>query len=317
MKKAIYLLLLMTVFLTACGSNEELKTVKAENSIKNSEQNISEGVSDGYQQDIQGQGEELGMEDTMGKYKIKEILCERDGMSIYGQTYIPSNGDRKYPTVIIGHGFTGTYRDNANYAAYLAENGYAAYVFDFCGGSNYTKSDGDTREMSVITEVEDMKTVVDNFKALDFVDSEHIFLMGESQGGFVAALTAAQRPDEISGLIMLYPAFVIPDNAKKSYASISDIPNDINFWGGHVSAKYYSDIWDLDVYKEIGKYNGNVLIFHGTQDNLVDFSYSQRAKETYRSAELIVYKGAGHGFNGSDAQDASDKMVQLVTENSR
>lgn len=311
MKKVIILFLLMTVFLTACGSKDELKTEK----VENSEKNTSEKVSDGYQQDIQR--EELGMEDTMGKYQIKEILCEREGMSIYGQSYIPGDGNGKYPTVIMGHGFTGTYRDNANYAAYLAENGYAAYVFDFCGGSNNTKSDGDTKGMSVLTEVEDMKTVVDHFKTLDFVDSEHIFLMGESQGGFVAALTAAQRPDEINGLIMLYPAFVIPDNAKKSYASVSAIPDDINLWGVHVGAKYYSDMWDFNVYDEIRKYNGDVLIFHGTQDNLVDLSYSQRAKETYKSAELVIYKGAGHGFNNSDAKDASDKIVEFVNKNSR
>lgn len=311
MKKAIILFLFMTVFLTECGSNYELKTAK----VENSEQNTSEEVSDGYQQDIQK--EELGMEDTIRKYQIKEILCERDGMSIYGQAYIPGDGNGKYPTVIMGHGFTGTYRDNVNYAAHLAENGYAAYVFDFCGGSNYTQSGGDTRGMSVITEVEDMKAVVDHFKTLDFVDLERIFLMGESQGGFVAALTAAQRPNGINGLIMLYPAFVIPDNAKKSYTSVSAIPDDINLWGVHVSAKYYSDIWDLDVYNEIGKYTGNVLIFHGTQDNLVDLSYSQRAKETYKSAELVVYKGAGHGFNGSYVQEASDKMVEFVTKNSR
>lgn len=55
--------------------------------------------------------------------------------------------------------------------------------------------------------------------------------MGESQGDFVAALTAAERHNEISGLIMLHPAFATPDNAKSTYASVSDIPDDNNMWG--------------------------------------------------------------------------------------
>jgi uncharacterized protein len=315
MKKLIIVFLFMITFLTACGYKYELKTAEVKNTMKNGETINGQEVFDEYQQDIQV--EESEMEDTMGKYQIKEILWERDGMSIYGQAFIPANEKGKYPTVIIGHGFTGTYRDNTNYAEFLAENGYAAYVFDFCGGSNYTKSDGNTRDMSVITEVEDMKAVLEHFKTLDFVDSEHIFLMGESQGGFVAALTAAERPKEISGLIMLYPAFIIPDNAKASYGSVSAIPDDTNLWGVHVSAKYYSDLWDLNVYDKIGKYTGDVLIFHGTQDHLVDISYSKRAAETYESAELVVYDGAGHGFNGSYSQDARDKMVEFVTKNSR
>lgn len=291
MKKIIIFILTITVFMTACGFNNET------------------------QQDIQIEETETG--NTTGKYQIKEISTERNGQSIYGKAYIPGDGKGRYPTVIIGHGFNGTYRDNENYAAILAENGYAAYVFDFIGGSDYTKSDGDTRDMSVITEVEDMNAVIDKFRTIDFVDSEHIFLMGESQGGFVAALTAAERPSEISGLIMLYPAFVIPDIAKEFYASVSAIPNDINLWGVHVSSKYYSDLWGLDVYDEIRKYKGDVLIFHGTQDDIVDLSYSQRAEETYESAELVVYDGAGHGFTGSIANKVSSKVLELVNKNIR
>lgn len=299
MKKICVLLLGLSVFLAACNANEQSTTVKAETT---NEQLITV---------------EAETVETMGEYQTREILSKRDELSIYGQAYIPGEGKGKYPTIIIGHGFTGTYRDNAHYAEYLAANGIVAYVFDFVGGSNSTQSDGDTRDMSVLTEVEDMKAVLEHFKTLDFVDPEHIFLMGESQGGFVAALTAAQKKDEIKGLIMLYPAFIIPDDAKATYASPSNIPNDISLWGVHVSAKYYTDLWDMDVYKEIGLFTGDVLIFHGTQDNLVNLSYSERAVEVYQRAELVVYEGAGHGFYGSPAQQASEKMVEFINKNTR
>lgn len=60
-----------------------------------------------------------------------------------------------------------------------------------------------------MTEVADLNAVVDMIKTLDFVDTDNIFLLGRSQGGFVSALTAAQREDDIQGMVLFYPAFVI------------------------------------------------------------------------------------------------------------
>lgn len=76
-----------------------------------------------------------------------------------------------------------------HYAAFLAEMGYAAYCFDFNGGSVMkSKSDGQTTEMSVLTEVNDLETVIDYVSTMPYVNKDKIFLMGCSQGGFVSAL---------------------------------------------------------------------------------------------------------------------------------
>ena len=57
--------------------------------------------------------------------------------------------------------------------------------------------------MSVSTEISDLEVVIDYIK--NNVFPEKLFLYGESQGGFVSALTGAKRKD-ISGLVLLYPA---------------------------------------------------------------------------------------------------------------
>ena len=45
---------------------------------------------------------------------------------------------------------------------FLAEMGYVAFTFDFCGGSAMCgKSDGKTTEMSVLTETKDLKAVIE------------------------------------------------------------------------------------------------------------------------------------------------------------
>jgi len=75
---------------------------------------------------------------------------------------------------------------------------------------------GGWMDMSVATEVQDLHGVIDEVKKLDIVDEENICLMGQSQGGVVCAVTAAERAakaddeDEdcdIAGMVLIYPAF--------------------------------------------------------------------------------------------------------------
>lgn len=76
--------------------------------------------------------------------------CKRDGLTIRGTIYRPK-GDH-LPIAIVCHGFMAWQDSVKHYAAFLAEMGYVAFTFDFCGGSAMCgKSDGKTTEMSVLT----------------------------------------------------------------------------------------------------------------------------------------------------------------------
>lgn len=118
--------------------------------------------------------------------------CKRDGLTIRGTIYRPK-GDH-LPIAIVCHGFMAWQDSVKHYAAFLAEMGYAALTFDFCGGSAMCgKSDGKTTEMSVLTETKDLEAVIEYVRNLSYTDSEKILLMGCSQGGFVSALVAAKK----------------------------------------------------------------------------------------------------------------------------
>ena len=65
--------------------------------------------------------------------------------------------------------------------------------------------------MSVETEQNDLRNVIDMISGLDNADDSKLYLYGESQGGFVAALTGAEIPDRIAGMCLVYPAFCIVD----------------------------------------------------------------------------------------------------------
>ena len=91
-------------------------------------------------------------------FKKNRFTCVRDGLTIRGYEFLPE-GER-LPVVILSHGFMANHRDTDVWAAKFAQMGYAAYTFDFNGGGLLSKSDGKTTDMSVLTEVEDLKAVV-------------------------------------------------------------------------------------------------------------------------------------------------------------
>ena len=84
----------------------------------------------------------------------EELTCERNGLNIYGVMYRPDTQGR-LPAVVLSHSSSLTHAAMAGYAEKLAAEGYAAYCFDFCGGSSESLSDGSEEDMTVFTEVDD------------------------------------------------------------------------------------------------------------------------------------------------------------------
>ena len=141
------------------------------------------------------------------------LYLEADGERIEGILYLPEDGLQTHPTVILCHGFGGNYHFlTGRIAQELARNGYAAYAFNF--------RNPDTRSMlntSPLTEANTLNIVIDQIRQQPFVDPSRLFLLGESQGGFVSAYVAARRAavqDDICALILYYPAFVLQDDAR-------------------------------------------------------------------------------------------------------
>ena len=225
-----------------------------------------------------------------GGYTRSELIIEKDEKQIYGQLFRPGRGKAEYPLVILGHGYGGSYSDNLDYGQYLASNGIACYVFDFCGGSEDSRSSGSMENMSIWTEIEDMNDIVDFMLKEEWLQENGLFLAGKSLGGAVAALTGAERPEDVAGLILHYPYFVVPPA-----------------FGGDGSLYVVENVFD-----RISMYPGNVLIFNGDQDKYVHLEYTQQAVAAYKNAELIVLEGSGHGFHGKARDRVKEKMVSFV-----
>lgn len=246
------------------------------------------------------------------EYETQELYAKRDENRIYGVVYVPQDAGEKMPAVIFSHGFGGNYQVGTQYAEAFAAKGYVVYCFDFCGGSPGSRSDGSTLEMSIFTEQADLEAVIGMVQELSYVDNDNIFLMGTSMGGAVSAITAAAHEDEIQGAILLYPAFVLVDNTNEQFESVEDIPDTYHLMWMTVGHVFAEDLLDYDIYEAISAYKKDVLLIHGDADGIVPLSYSEKAVEAYDSARLEVLPGAGHGFYGSDAEQAVDWMQEYL-----
>ena len=239
---------------------------------------------------------------------IENMTVSHNAGNISATAYLPEK--EQYPFVIFSHGFNGSGNDFKNQATVLAENGIGAFTFDFRGGSIYSKSDMKTTEMTVFTEKEDLFAVLDFVKSLSSADPNNIFLFGASMGGLVSALTADERPDDIKGIILLYPAFCIADDWNRIFTDINDIPEIHKVWDVPLGKCFFESLHDFSVFEHIGKYPKNVLIMHGDKDSVVSVEYGRKADRLYPNSVFELFSGEGHGFS----PEADRRVTQMLLE---
>lgn len=239
---------------------------------------------------------------------------ERDGQKIYGKLFLPEETDAPLPLVILSHGLGSDHRIMEPYAESFAENGFAAFVFDYIGGSEESMSDGNMTGMSVLTEAEDLSCILQSFRSDSRFSEDEIFLLGGSQGGFISAYAAGKHPDEIAGLVLLYPAFNLQDICRKLVSDADEIPDSVVIGEHTVGSLYIRDMLTFDIYEVLRQYPGPVLLFHGTADPYVPLEYTQRAGQVLADARVVIIEGAEHGFDGEDRNRVEREAVAFVQE---
>ena len=248
---------------------------------------------------------------------FRSLWIQNGDRNIYGQLHQPANAKGKMPLAIISHGFNGTHHGGQSYFDALASLGYQTYAFDFPCGSIYSRSDNNTMGMSVIDEKNDLKAIVNYFRQQPYVDASRIVLIGESQGGLVSALTAAELPKEVSQLVLVFPALCIPDDWTSRYPDPAAIPDTTRMWNVPLGRQYFMEVRPLQVFKQIGKFKQPVLIVQGNADPVVKMADSERAVKTYKQARLHVIPGAGHGFKPAEQQENLEQICRFLQEQNK
>ena len=139
-------------------------------------------------------------------------------------------------------------------------------------------------------------------------------------GGAVATLCGVEHQDEICGLILCFPGYPIPDFTRKGVVlgtefDLDNLPETLEIYNYTVGSVFITDALDIDFYNDIlPRMEKDVLIFHGTNDDMIDLEYSRQAVEVLPSARLVVVDGYGHGFPGFVLADIMPISVDFIRE---
>jgi len=212
--------------------------------------------------------DKISLSETKGiKYQA------RDGMTIYGYLSFPVNRDNKpLPMVVLVHG--GPYsRDENKYdpwVQFLTNRGYIVFQPNFRGSTGYGDAywRGGYRQWGLAMQndiVDGVKNLIDG----KIVDANKICIMGASYGGYAALMGVAKNSDIFCCAI--------------SFAGISDINQMMIQERSKGSGNYLNRILIGDDVSErkaaspisyVESINRPVLLAHGTEDKVVNFSQS-------------------------------------------
>ena len=221
------------------------------------------------------------------------------------------------PMVILCHGFGGS-KDGPMFeliADSLQAHGIASIRFDFNG---HGESEGDFQDMTVPNEIEDARHVYAYVHDLRYINS--IAIVGHSQGGVVASMTAGQLGTEaLRAVVLMAPAAVLRDDAirgstmGKTYDPL-DPPEYVELWGGKkLGREYIKTAFWLPIYETAKAYQGPALIIHGTADRVVPFTYGERYHQLWPRSEYVLLERYDHGFT-QDIRHATDIVSKYLVK---
>ncbi len=306
MALALAATMLLGAFAVGCDSSDKNGGTDMEQGETNTDQG-GNGAEQPEERKLRVLAPDFSYEVQTADYKV-----QYDEFEIYGKLYTPiSKEKKKFPLVVMSHGFNGHANDFDKEGNRFASRGYVAYSLEFCGAQVNGKSTGrDANTYTPLTMKQDIIAVVDRLKKLSIVDETQIFLFGGSQGGFVTALAAADDAlkDTVSAVAMYFPAFNIPDDWHGKPEQLTEL------MGYYIGAEYIKSVQDLDPYAIIGNFKKDVCIVWGDRDALVKRQYIDRAVQTYGAdrAKLTVIEGAGHGFGGEALNTAVETVLTFL-----
>lgn len=241
-------------------------------------------------------------------YQKKKIYCRAGKRRIFGEALIPE-GEGPFPLVIYSHGCG--YNTEVIPMSTFAAEGIATYFFDFCGGCPWSNSSGKVIDMSAMTEAEDLEAVIDTLQQQSFVDTSKIFLMGFDQGGFVSTVVAARRAEEIRGMILFAPSYMLPD-FQQVFLNHKPVPDTIRFNNMVVGRKYVEDVQGYDIYEDMRKYPGPVLLYQGSEDEMVPLRYIQMAADCFTDVKCSILADARHALQVNREGQLEQETLEFI-----
>ncbi len=266
-------------------------------------------------QEVGKKGDTMSVE-KIGTLKYTEMVLKIDAKDheIPATVCIPG-GEGVHPVIVMLHG-TGSNRNEVGNGYQIAAKelagkfGMATIRIDFMGNGD---SNALYENYNFTTAVNDAMSAINYIKGVDTIDTEKIGIMGWSQGGSIAMLTASQYGDQIKSIVTWAGATDLTglfndteyNEAKENGYFVREYD-----WREplHFGLQWCNDAKNTDILKEFSKYTGPVLAIAGSKDNVVSPNCAKEIVATSQSknSETYFIEGMDHTFNVfSEADNAS------------
>ena len=258
------------------------------------------------------------------------VSFEVDGQRVVGTLEVPE-GSIKPAVILLLHGFHGSRNELeipslkqgvfARAADAWAARGLASLRIDFRGGGD---SEGSFEDTTISAQVKDALAAIEFLQAQKSVDANRMALVGWSQGGAVAAITAGRTQRHLTAVALWNPE-VLPaatieaglgsEVVKAGLASAGPTVFKTS-WGEQVSLKaaFFRDLFSVDPVADLAKYPGPVFVAVGTKDTVI-YPQPQQGQML-----LSYHKGVGelwvrpmdHVFNIFQETHTVDELIEAT-----
>lgn len=245
-----------------------------------------------------------------------------DGLHLVGTLIEPEQAATRRAVVLVHGG--GVTREEGGFftrlATGLAEGGVASLRFDLRA---HGESEGRREEMTLAGILNDIEVALADVRSA--TGATAVSLLGASFGGGVSAYYAAQRPAEITRLVLLNPQLdykrrYIEEKPYWSGGFLSDeAAAELTAQGylshsptvGHGRA-FLSEVFWIRPNLVLGQIQAPTLLVHGTKDTFVPVESSRAAeRQLHVEHRLVEIAGAQHGFAVHDDPQYANPQSQV------
>lgn len=218
--------------------------------------------------------------------------------------------------VLIIHGFGGGCYDEESISTYLELNGFHVFQFTLPGH--------DRTMFQHVTKEEWKKSCDKQIEMLINHGYKRIYLIGHSMGGVLACYLASKYK-EVKKLVLAAPAFkymTFGNDKFKLFHALKNSPKLIKDYGKDVLISR-ALMFPVSVVREFmalveesqdlpSKISCQILLFHGTKDDVVPLSSSQYVYDNVLSnkKEIVILDDVTHDIFRSDKVDSVNKKIK-------
>lgn len=252
-----------------------------------------------------------------GTAEIGTIKAADGTTDLYYRLIKPSNfsADKKYPVLVYVYGgphaqlITNSWLDGANLWMYwLAEQGYLVYTVDNRGSENrgFAFESVIHRQLGTV-EMQDQMKGVEHLKSMPFVDSDKLAVHGWSFGGFMTTSLMLRNPGVFKVGVAGGPVTDWAYYEVMYGERYMDTPQE--------NADGYKANRLMNYVKNL---QGELLLIHGTIDNVVVMQHNYALVKAFVEAEVQVdffpYPMHEHNVRGKDRVHLMTKVLNYVME---